>query len=121
MEVVTISIYVIPEASSCTMQLAHIIATTGLAITSVCMYSRGTLKVVVDNRSPHRQAVTSSKPKGGATTCIGSGDLGEGESHSATLLASPLLPFGVELSLPQNSGGGASTLTHQRPERLVPQ
>ena len=37
------------------------------------------------------------------------------------LLANTLLPFGIELSLPQNSGGGAFTLTHQRPERLVQQ
>ena len=30
------------------------------------------------------QAVTSSRPRGGATMCVGSRDLGEGESHLAS-------------------------------------
>ena len=83
MEVVTISIYVIPEASSCTMQLVHNVATVGSPIASDCMCFRGTSKVVTGDGPPHRQAITSSKPGGRATTCIGSRDLGEGESHSA--------------------------------------
>ena len=82
MEVVTISIYVIPETSSCTMWLVHIVAIVGLPITSGCMCSRGTLEMVAGNGPPCRQAITSLKPRGGTTTCIGPGDMGEGESHS---------------------------------------
>ena len=82
MEVVTTSIYVTPGASSCTMQLAHIVATVGLSIASDCMCSRGTLKVVAGNGPPHRQAITSLKPGDRGTTCIGPRDLGEGESCS---------------------------------------
>ena len=37
------------------------------------------------------------------------------------LLATDLLPFGVKLSLPQNSGGSAFALIHQRLMGLVPQ
>ena len=85
MEVVTVSIYVIPEASSCAMQLAHTIATEGLIIASGCVGSRGTSKVVTGNGSPYRQAIISSKFRCRATTCIGFGDSGEGESHSACL------------------------------------
>ena len=36
------------------------------------------------------------------------------------LLATALLPFGIKLSLPQNSSGGAFASIHQRPVGLVP-
>ena len=85
MEVVTISIYVIPEASSCTMWLAHTIATAGSTTASGCVASRGALKAVAGDRSLCRQAITSLKPRGRVTTCIGSGDLGEVESCSVCL------------------------------------
>ena len=90
MEVMTISIYVTLEALSCTTWLAHIVASAGLTTTSGCMDSRDTSRAVTGNGSPHRQAVTSSKPRGGATTCHGSGNLGEGESHSACKCSSAL-------------------------------
>ena len=64
------------------MQLAHI--ATGSKTASGCVNSRGTLRAIAGNVSPCRQAITPSKPRGGATTCVGSGDSGEGESHSAS-------------------------------------
>ena len=51
MEVVTVSIYVIPMASSCTMQLAHIMATVGLIVTSSCRGSGGASLAVTGNGS----------------------------------------------------------------------
>ena len=83
MEVVTISIYMTPEALSCTMWLAHTVSTMGLTIASGGMGSRSTLNAVTGDGSLHRQAVTSLKPGGRATTCIGSRDFGKVESHSA--------------------------------------
>ena len=72
--------------SSCTMWLVHIIAITGLAITSGCMGSRGVSKVVAGDGSLCRQAVTSLKLRGSAISCTGSGDLGgDAESCSACL------------------------------------
>ena len=53
-EVVTVSIYVIPVASSCTMWLVHIVATVGLIATSSCRGSRGALLAVTGYRSLHR-------------------------------------------------------------------
>ena len=82
---VTISKYMIPEAFSCTMQLAHPIATVGSTVASGGMGSRGALKVVAGDRSLYRQVITSLKPGCRVTTCIGSRDLGEVESHSACL------------------------------------
>ena len=61
MEVVTVSMYVTPEASSCTMWLVHIIATVGSSIASSCMCSRGTSETVTGDGPPCRQAITSSK------------------------------------------------------------
>ena len=77
-----VSMYVIPEASSCMTQLVHIVATVGLSITSGCMCSRGTLEMVTGDGPPCRQAITSSKLGGGATTYIGPRNSCEGESHS---------------------------------------
>ena len=82
-EVVTISTYMTPEASSCTTWLVHIIATAGSSIASTCMCSRGTLEMVRGEGPLHRQAVTFSKPGSGATAGAGSRDSDEGESCSA--------------------------------------
>ena len=86
MEVVTISIQVIPVASSCMMWPVYIVATTGLTIASGCMGSRGFPRAVAGNRSLCRQAITSLKPGCQTTSCIGSGDPdGDVESQSAHL------------------------------------
>ena len=82
MEVVTVSMYVTLEDLSCTTWLVHIVGTVGSSIAFSGMCSRGTLQMVAGDGPPHRQAITSLKPGGGATTCIGPGDLGEGGSHS---------------------------------------
>ena len=64
------------------MWLAHTMATMGLTVASGHMGSRGTSKVVAGDGSLCRQAITYLKPGGRVTTCIGSGDSGEVESHS---------------------------------------
>ena len=69
MEVVTVSMYVIPMASFCTMQLVHIVATVSWIVASSCRGSGGTSKTVAGNGSLCRQAITSWKPGGGATSC----------------------------------------------------
>ena len=82
-KVVTVSMYMTPKASSCTTWLVHIVATTGSSIPSTSMCSRDTSETVRGDGPLHRQAVTFSKPGGGATTGAGSRDSGEGESCSA--------------------------------------
>ena len=68
-DVGTVSIYVVPMASSCTMWLAHIVATVGLIATSSHRGSRGASLAVASNGSLHRQAITSQKLGGGVTSC----------------------------------------------------
>ena len=100
-EVVTISMYVIPMASSCTMQLVHIVATASPIVTSSHRDSRGTSKAVAGDGSLHRQAITSQKPGGGTTSCaISRGPVGDMDSGfvssthwcSSTLQHQDLLP-----------------------------
>ena len=91
-------------ALSCTMWLAHTIATVHSTIASSHMGSRCTLKAVAGDGSLLRQAITSLKPGGGATPCTAPrGQDGDTESCLPAQLAGALLPFGVELSFPQNS------------------
>ena len=54
MEVVTVSMYIIPVASSWTMQLVHIVATVSSIVASSCRGSWGTLKAVARDGSLHR-------------------------------------------------------------------
>ena len=66
------------------MWLAHTVATAGSTIAFGYMGSMGTSEVVKGDGSLCRQAITSLKPGGGATSGIGSGDLaGDVESCSA--------------------------------------
>ena len=83
------------------------------------MCSRGTLKAVAGNGPPHRQAITSSKLGVGPLLVLVLETWVRVNFVLPTLLASALLPFGIELSLLPNSGSGASTLTLQRQGRLV--
>ena len=81
MEVVTVSMYIIPVASSCTMQLAHIMATVGSIVASSRRGSGGTLRAVAGDGSLHRQAITFWKPRGGATSyTISRGPVGDVDS-----------------------------------------
>ena len=93
-EVLMVSIYVIPVASSCTMWLVHIMATVGSIATSICRGYRGAFLAFTSDRSLHRQSITSQKPGGGATSHavsrgpvdgMGSGFVLSLHRHSSTL------------------------------------
>ena len=100
-EVVTVSMYIIPVASSCTMQLVHIMATVSSIVVSSPRGSRDALRVVANDRSLCRQAITFQKPGGDATSCtISRGLVGDVDScfvsstcwHSSALWHQALLP-----------------------------
>ena len=112
-------------ASSCTMQLAHIIATAGLNIASSCRGSGGASKAVAGNRSLCRQGVTSLKSGGGATSCAASrGPGGDADSclvpstcwHSSTLrhwalLHPELWLWGLHLDSQETRGACPTAVT----------
>ena len=117
MEVVTVSIYVIPEASSCTTWLAHIIASVGSIITFDCMCSRGTLKAVTGPLAG--RPLPPQSQGAGLLLALVLETWVRVNLVLPSLFASALPPFGIELSLLQNSSGSASALTHQMWERFV--
>ena len=88
--------------------------------TSGCINSRGTLRAISGDRSSHRQAVTFLKPWVGPPSAMVPETQVRMNLPLLALLAPALLPFGVKLSLPQNSCGGIFALIHQKPVGLVP-
>ena len=122
MEVVPVSMHIIPMASSCTMQLAHIMATTRSIVASSDKGSGGTLKAVTSNGSLHKQVITFWKPR------VVPLSVPFPEAHLVMwiLALSPqpvdtLLPLDIEPSFPQNSGCEVSILTHGALEGPVEQ
>ena len=88
-----------PGASSWITWLAQLVAMVGLTAASSCNRSEWTSTAATGDGSPHRQAVTLSKPRDGATACSTSRGSGEGDvllvsptcSHSSALWCQALL------------------------------
>ena len=88
MEVVTVSMYVTPVASSLMMQLILMVEIPGVATTPMGKVPRGTSRATSTSSGVHRQAVTPAKPHnrvGGhmsANACTGKEGLGGVEVFS---------------------------------------
>ena len=82
MEVVTVSMYVMPVALSLTMQLMHTVDILGAATTPMGMVPRGSSRATSTSSGVCRQAVTPAKPHGRvgghmtANACTGEEGLG---------------------------------------------
>ena len=74
---VTVLMYVIMVASSCTMPVVYTIATVGPINVSGCLCSEGASTGPRDDESLSRQATTPLKPEGSATFGLDSGDSGD--------------------------------------------
>ena len=81
-EVVTVSMYVTPVASSLTMWLVLMVEIPGVATTPMDMVPRGAPEATSNSSGVHRQAVTPAKPCSGvvgsttANACTGEEGLG---------------------------------------------
>ena len=109
---VTVSMYITPVASSCTIQVVDIVATVDSTITLVDLVFQRGLNGGQRGCTLIRQAATSLKPGGGATPGLGMGDPHndiELDSSSMALLHS--LAHWCWTFLPLNPGCSDATST----------
>ena len=105
-EAVTVSMYITPVTSSCTIWVAYIVAIAGPAITLGGLVSGGASMGAREGESLIRQATISLKPGGGATSGPGLG-APHNNVKSRLLLCGPLAFF----SLPMPGPSSPQTLT----------